>query len=103
MFTGKHIYLYKYGLSLNKMFDYFASGKPIVSNIECGYDMLKEYDCGITVNGGDPNALAEGILKFYNMPKEEYDTYCKNALKAAEDFDFKVLTDKLEKTILELK
>ena len=29
------------------------------------------------------------------MPKED-NKYCQNALKAAQDFDFKVLTDKLE-------
>lgn len=94
--------LFKYGLSPNKMFDYFASGHPIVSNVECGYDMLEEYNCGLTVEGGSAEALAEGILKFYNMPKEEYNKYCQNALKAAQDFDFKVLTDKLENVILEL-
>ncbi len=93
--------LFKYGLSPNKMFDYFASGHPIVSNVECGYDMLEKYNCGLTVKGGSAEALAEGILKFYNMPKEEYDIYCQNALKAARNFDFKVLTDKLEKVILE--
>ncbi len=102
VFTGKNIYLYKYGLSLNKMFDYFASGKPTLSNIECGYDMLDEFNCGITVQGGSVEALVEGILKFYNMQEQEYDTYCKNALKAAEYFDFKVLADKLEDIILEL-
>lgn len=99
--TGKHIYLYKYGLSPNKLFEYFASGKPTLSNIECEYDILEEYKCGITVKGGSAEALVEGILKFYNMSKEEYDTYCGNALKAAQDFDFKILTDKLEKVILE--
>lgn len=103
VFTGKHIYLYKYGLSLNKMFEYYASGKPTLSNIECGYDILQEYNCGQTVQGGSAEALAEGILKFYNMPKEEYDKYCDNARKAAQDFDFKVLTDKFEQIILELE
>lgn len=102
IFTGKNIYLYKYGLSLNKMFDYFASGKPTLSNVECGYDLLEKYHCGLTVKGGSAEALAEGILKFYNMPKEEYNRYCENALKAAQDFDFKILTDKLERIILEL-
>ena len=99
IFTGKHIYLYKYGLSLNKMFEYFASGKPTLSNIECGYDNIEKYKCGITVEGGSSEALAEGILNFYNMPKEDYNKYCDNALKAAKDFDFKILTDKLEKVI----
>lgn len=101
VFTGKNIDLYKYGLSLNKMFDYLASGKPILSNIECGYDILQKYNCGITVKGGSAEELADRILMFYNMPLEEYETYCDNALKAAQDFDFKVLTDKLEKIILE--
>lgn len=101
IFTGKHINLYKYGISLNKMFDYFASGKPTLSNIECGYNIIKKYKCGITVEGGSIEALTEGILKFYNMTKEEYNIYCKNALLAAEDFDFRVLTDKLEAVILE--
>lgn len=103
VFTGQSIYLYKYGLSLNKMFDYYASGKPTLSNIECGYDLLSEYDNGVTVDGGSAEALVEGILKFYNMPKEEYKTYCDNAIIASKDFDFKVLTDKLEEIILELK
>jgi len=100
VFTGKHIDLYKYGLSLNKMFDYMASGKPILSNIECGYDMLEQYRCGTTVKGGSAEALAEGILSFYNMPEVEYNSYCENALNAAKDFDFKMLTDKLEKVII---
>ena len=94
--------LFKYGLSPNKMFDYFTSGRPVLSNVECRYDLLEKYNCGITVKGNSPKALVDGILKFYKMPKEEYNTYCQNALKAAEDFDFKVLTDKLEKVILEL-
>ena len=100
-FTGKHIYLYKYGLSLNKMFEYLGSGKPTLSNIECGYDILQEYNCGETVEGGSSLALAEGILNFHNMPKGEYNRYCRNALIAAQDFDYKVLTDKLENVFLE--
>jgi glycosyltransferase involved in cell wall biosynthesis len=102
VFTGKNISLYKYGLSLNKMFDYFASGKPTLSNIECGYDILEKNNCGMTVKGGLAETLADGILKFYSMPKEEYKRYCDNALRAAQDFDFKVLTDRLEKVILEV-
>lgn len=95
VFTGKDIGLYKYGISLNKMFDYMASGKPIISNIKCGFDMLLNYNCGITVKSGSCEALAEGILKIFNLPKDKYDTYCINAAKAAIDFDFIGLTDKL--------
>lgn len=98
--TGKDSYLYKYGFSQNKFFDYLASGRPTISN-KGSHKLLDELKCGLTVEGESPEALAEGILKFYNMPKEEYDMYCENALEAAQDFDFKILTDKLEKVILE--
>ncbi len=102
IFCVEHLPLVdKYGLSPNKLFDYFASGKPILSNIECGYDLIEHYESGVTVQGGSAEALVEGILKFYYMPKEEYDIYCDNALRAAENFDYKKLTDKLEKVILE--
>lgn len=99
VFNGQPIYLYKYGLSLNKMFEYFASGKPTISNIECGYDLLDLHQCGITVKGGSAEALADGILAFYNMPKSEYDAYCHNALRAAKEYDFRVLTNKLEEVL----
>lgn len=99
--SGQDINLYKYGLSLNKLFDYFASGKPILSNIKCGYDLLSKYQCGITVNPGSVDSLVEGILKFYTMRKEEYEMYCHNAIIAALDYDFKILTDKLEKIMID--
>lgn len=98
--VGKDIDLYKYGFSQNKFFDYLASGRPTISNRNC-HEILDDLQCGLTVKNGSIEALVDGILKFYNMPKEEYETYCENAFKAAEDFDFKVLTDKLEKVILE--
>ncbi len=100
VFTGQHISLYQYGLSLNKMFEYFASGKPTISNLECGYDFLEQYECGVTVRGGSPEALADGILEFSLMPHDKYARFCANAIKAAYDFDFELLTEKLEKIIL---
>lgn len=101
VFTGKHIPLYKYGLSLNKLFDYIASGKPTLSNIESGYDILVKHDCGKSVKGGSVEALVDGILEFYNMDQKEYDQYCENSLTAIQNYDFIILTDKLEAIIIE--
>jgi glycosyltransferase involved in cell wall biosynthesis len=95
IFTGKQLGLYQYGLSLNKIFDYMASGKPIISNVGCGYDNLGKYQCGSTIKGSDFKELANGIIRFYNMPKEEYDNYRENARMASLDFDFKKLTQSL--------
>lgn len=101
IFTGAEVELYKYGLSLNKLFDYLASGKPSISNMKCGkYDILKKYDCGITIESNDFSLLADKIIGFYNMPPEKYNEYCKNALIASKDFDFKKLTDNLERIFI---
>lgn len=85
----------KYGASLNKMFEYFASGKPTVSDCEFGYDLIKRYNCGIVVDQATSEQLARTIIQFSNMPEKEYGQYCKNAITAAQDYDFKRLTDKL--------
>lgn len=85
----------KYGASLNKMFEYFASGKPTVSDCEFGYDLIKRYNCGIVVDQADPEQLAKTIIAFSNMPKNQYAQYCKNAIAAANDYDYRRLTDKL--------
>lgn len=87
----------KYGASLNKMFEYFASGKPILSDCEFGYDLIKKYKCGVVINKANPIQMASEVTKFSNMSKETYEFYCINAIKAAKDYDFKVLTKKLEK------
>ncbi len=85
----------KYGASLNKLFEYFASGKPTVSDCEFGYDLIKRYNCGMVVDRADPEQLAQAIIEFSNMPKKQYEQYCKNALAAANDYDYQRLTEKL--------
>ncbi len=102
VFTGQNIQLYQYGLSLNKLFEYLASGKPILSNIACGYDILKETKSGITIAADDPEAFADGILKFYHMSPFEFNEYCRNASLTAKEYDFEKHAEKLEKIILKL-
>lgn len=85
----------KYGGSLNKMFEYFASGKPTLSDCEFGYDLINRYKAGISKDMDDPDQIAEEVIKFYNMDKEKYNEYCSNALEAASQYDYNLLTEKL--------
>jgi glycosyltransferase involved in cell wall biosynthesis len=100
LLLGIKLSLNKYGLSPNKLFDYFASGKPIISNRTTKYDIVQAYGAGITIQDESSEALAEAIIMFSKMDKNEYSKYCENALRAAKDFDFEVLTNKLEEVIL---
>ncbi len=87
--------VYKYGSSQNKLFEYLASGKPILSNVEIGYDIVKKYACGISENFADGKQYSDAVLKIYELPREAYQRMCNNALRAARDYDFRNLTEKL--------
>ena len=88
--------LKKYGVSLNKLFEYFASGKPTLSDCEFGYDLINRYKCGVVVDNANSEQLASAIISFSKMTDDDYNRYCENAKKAAQDFDYKSLTLKLE-------
>jgi glycosyltransferase involved in cell wall biosynthesis len=59
--------LYRYGVSMNKLFDYLAAGRPIVVAIDATNNPVAEAGAGITVRPEDPQHLAEGILALARM------------------------------------
>lgn len=97
--TGDDSKVFRYGLSLNKMFDYIASGKPTISNIQTEFDLLEENQCGKTTASRSPEDLAAAILEFYEMDREQMDIYCKNAERTIQEYDFAYLTEKLEQLL----
>ena len=53
----------------NKVFDYMAAGKPVVLAIDGVIrEVVEKADCGIFCQPGDPQTLAEAILKLYQDP-----------------------------------
>ena len=85
----------KFGVSPNKLFEYFAAGKPILSDVKAGYDLIEKYKAGIVLGSQLPQIIADSILEFAQMPAEIYGEYSANAKNAALDYDFKTLTLKL--------
>lgn len=94
IFTFKDSALWKYGISPNKLFMYFASGKPVLSMIRPNYDLVEEKRAGISVEN-NPVTVADAIIRFSNMKSTEYDEYCRNARKIAEEYDYRNLVDVL--------
>jgi glycosyltransferase involved in cell wall biosynthesis len=72
-----------------------ASGKPIISTVKMGYSIIEKYKCGVELKNSTPQELANAILEIKKMPLEKYELLSNNAKRGAEDFDFKVLTEKL--------
>lgn len=63
--------LYRYGISLNKLFDYLAAGKPLIIAGDPVNNPVKQTHCGLTVPPRNPEALAEAIIELSRMPTEE--------------------------------
>jgi glycosyltransferase involved in cell wall biosynthesis len=87
---------------MNKFFDYLAGGKPILSNSVAGYDMIKKYQCGISQNFTSAEQYAECIKKMASLSIDEYQTCCQNARKAAAEYDFRYLSERLVNIINKL-
>lgn len=92
-------YNWSRGNSSNKLFEYMASGKPIISTVKMGYSIIKKYECGIELNSDTPVDLASAVIKMHNMNEEKLEKIGINARIASEDFDFDILTGKLLKVI----
>ena len=87
--------IWRYGGSQNKLFEYFAGGSPVLTNLVMGYDLIERYKSGFHVDYTDLDRAAEEISQIASMDKEEYEVYCRNARNVAVQYDFKVLTKKL--------
>ncbi len=92
--------IFRYGVSWNKLFEYMASGKPVIANEDISYNFIDEYGFGICRRFKNREEFADEIIKLYE-DREKYGEMSKNALRAAEDFDYKKLTDRLEEVIKE--
>lgn len=91
--------IWRYGGSQNKLFEYFAGGSPVLTNLVMGYDLIERYKSGFHVDYADLDKAAEEISRIAAMDKTEYDVYCQNARHVAEQYDFRILTQKLLEVI----
>jgi len=63
--------LYRYGISLNKLFDYMAAGKPVLLAGRVAHNYVELAECGITVAPRSPEAIAEGVRVLARMSGEQ--------------------------------
>lgn len=87
------------GNSSNKLFEYLASGKPVISTVKMGYSIIQHFQCGIEIDNNTPQGLADAIMFIKRLDKEQYQNYCQNARKSAAGYDYEILTNKLVEVI----
>ncbi|MCI9380191.1 MAG: glycosyltransferase family 4 protein [Dorea sp.] len=95
LLTYKQVRIMKYGGSQSKLFDYLASGRPIICNAKWGYNLIERYRCGIVTEEQKPEAFVEAICYLLNLSEEEIDQMGSNGRKVAEMYDQPILVDSL--------
>lgn len=84
----------KYGQSQNKLFEYMAAGRCIVQTYTTGYSICGRTGCGISAPVQTPEAIAEAVIEAC-ADEEKWRVMGENARKAALEFDYGRLTEKL--------
>lgn len=80
------------GVSSGKLFQYLAAGKPIVCNINIGYDdIITSNNLGVARDLETAEEFASEIRRIAEQPQEEYDAMCHRVREVGEQFDYKKL------------
>lgn len=67
LFSLRDIAVYKYGLSVNKIFDYLASGRPVISACAVEDTPISASGAGICVPPESPEEIADALVKLASM------------------------------------
>lgn len=95
--------LYKYGISLNKIYDYLVSAKPVLIGVNAFNNPVEEAGAGITVQPENPEELASAVVELYRMSAKERKQMGLNGRKYIEEnHDFQKLAARLEEVLLDV-
>lgn len=93
----------KYGVSPNKLYDYLASGKPVIMVSNASNQIIEEAGSGLVVEPSNPEALVRAILQIKQMPPEERERLGANGRKYVEKHhSIEVLGEKLSQVSSEV-
>lgn len=63
--------VFRWGVSPNKLFDYFGAGRPVLFSVESANNPVADAGAGVSVRPDDAAALAAGALELAAMSPEE--------------------------------
>lgn len=99
----KNLPLYKYGMSMNKIFDYMSEAKPILFVSDIDENIVDDARCGFVVKNQNVDKIADLIKKISQMPLSELEILGKNGYDyMIKNFSINILCNKLEDTLKEV-
>jgi len=103
LFNLEKVEVFRYGISPNKLYDFMATGKPVISSVETSANPVEEAQCGFTVPPRDPWTLAKTVITLYQMPKEEREAMGRRGREYVEKYhSISILADRLERILMEV-
>lgn len=93
--------LFHYGVSPNKLFDYFCSGKPIIYAIDSGqYQPVSDADAGIQIEPENTDELVSAVQTLHKMGPTRLQEMGQNGQDVArEQYEYASLAKKLEQVM----
>jgi glycosyltransferase involved in cell wall biosynthesis len=93
---------YRFGLNLNKMFDYLASGRPVLFSGNAPNDPVAESGAGFSIPPENPEAMAEALQKLLEMsPAERIELGKRGRRYVEKEFDIQILAERMESLLLQ--
>lgn len=87
--------LYRYGVSINKVYDYMMAGKPILYGVNASNNEVEEAGCGVSFNCDSVDSLYSAIEKVRQMSEEERNSLGSNGKTwVLKNCEYSVLADK---------
>lgn len=92
---------YRFGLNLNKLYDYFASGRPVIFSGRAPKDPVTHSGAGFSIPPENPEAMAEAMERYLEMtPAERIELGAKARKYAETEFDVEKLVDRMEHLLI---
>lgn len=89
---AKRTPLYRYGVGMNKIYDYMLSGRPILYAVESSNNPVAEVGCGIRIAAEDPQEIASAARMLLQMTEEERARLGENGRRYVRQYhDYRVL------------
>ena len=89
--------LYKYGVSPNKLFEYFNAAQPVIFSIDSKFQPVQEANSGIVVPPENPVELANAIINLSKKSSKIRDKLGRNGYDYAhKHFTYEKIAKKLE-------
>lgn len=93
---------YRFGLNLNKMFDYLASERPVIFSGNAPNDPVAESGAGFSIPPQNPEAMAGALQKLRGMSPAERKEMGKRGRRYVErEYDIQKLAERMELLFLQ--